>query len=572
MTDAPSPAESRLAAALESVSDGVYALDADWRYVIFNRAAEEYFGVSRDMILGRILWEIFPQGRGTPFEAACHAARDKGAVTTFETRSLMRPERFVELRIAPMAPDGIAVSLTDVSERKATQDALRESQARLEMATEASHLGVWEWRLDTPWMVVSPRARVIWGFGAEEPISYAMLEACVHPGDRDDLIARLARAFDPAVRESGAYEYRIVWPGGAVRWVRGQAEAVFEEAQGGPAVVRYVGTAEDITEQRDVELHLRESESRLRLAVDAGRMAVWETDALAGTVVSSPEMNRMLGFADDDRPTLEQINARYAPGELVRLGAMIQDLAARGERHLDVEYRYLWPDGQTRWLMLRAELGGEPGGYPTRAVGVMMDITERKEAEERMKLLAGEVDHRANNLLALVQATVALSTADDVDGFKTTLAGRLSALARSHQLLAGARWQGADLGGLLWEELSPYDTDRHGRIQLSGPPHRLNPAAAQALSMALHELATNAAKHGALSAPEGSVRVAWASDEAGGLEINWSEHGGPPVSQPTRRGFGNQLLARALGGALGGGAELTWAPEGLRARLILPAS
>jgi len=121
MTDPPSSEpsnEARLEAVLESVSDGFYALDTDWRYVVFNRAAEEYFGVSRQALLGRKIWETFPQGVGTPFESSCRAAMDEGASATFETPSRMRPDRVVELRIVPMRGGGVAITLTDITERK----------------------------------------------------------------------------------------------------------------------------------------------------------------------------------------------------------------------------------------------------------------------------------------------------------------------------------------------------------------------------------------------------------------------------------------------------------------------
>jgi PAS domain S-box-containing protein len=114
--------EARLEAVLESVSDGFYALDTSWRYVVFNRAAEEYFGVARAAVLGRVIWEIFPQGVGTPFEGYCHAAMDQGVSTTFETTSRLRPDRVVELRIVPMRGGGVAITLTDITERK-TADA-----------------------------------------------------------------------------------------------------------------------------------------------------------------------------------------------------------------------------------------------------------------------------------------------------------------------------------------------------------------------------------------------------------------------------------------------------------------
>src|SRR5947207_2683675 len=141
--------EARLEAVLESVSDGFYALDKNWRYVVFNRAAEQYFGVSRDLILGKVIWDIFPQGLGTPFERACRAAMAKRVETTFETESRLRPDRTVELRIIPMRDGGIAVSLRDVTERRRSEQAvltaLKRTEEILESISDAFYAVDHEW-------------------------------------------------------------------------------------------------------------------------------------------------------------------------------------------------------------------------------------------------------------------------------------------------------------------------------------------------------------------------------------------------------------------------------------------
>jgi two-component sensor histidine kinase len=199
-----------------------------------------------------------------------------------------------------------------------------------------------------------------------------------------------------------------------------------------------------------------------------------------------------------------------------------------------------------------------------------MDITDRKDAEERMRLLAREVDHRANNLLAVVQSVVQLSKAATPDALKAVLMGRITALGRAHQLLSEARWEGADLRRLVEEELLAFSLGEAARVSIRGEDVALPPAAAQALAMALHELATNAAKYGALSTPSGQVVVSWTRAARGALTIRWSETGGPLVTQPTRRGLGATMLARALGGALKGETRFDWRPEGLVCELELP--
>jgi PAS domain S-box-containing protein len=205
-----------------------------------------------------------------------------------------------------------------------------------------------------------------------------------------------------------------------------------------------------------------------------------------------------------------------------------------------------------------------------RWFGTVRDITVRKESEERLRLLAREVDHRANNLLAVVQSAITLSRADDTQGLKQVLIGRVSALARAHQLLADGRWTGADLRRLVEEELGAFAQWDDGRVAIAGEAMELPPQLAQSVAMAIHELATNAVKHGALSAPGGRVAVTWSRPDAGAAPvIVWRESGGPPVRAPQRRGLGTNLLERALRGTIGGRTEIEWAESGVVCTLWL---
>jgi PAS domain S-box-containing protein len=202
------------------------------------------------------------------------------------------------------------------------------------------------------------------------------------------------------------------------------------------------------------------------------------------------------------------------------------------------------------------------------AVNMLVDITERKAAEERQRLLAHEVNHRANNLLSVVQSIVRLTQAADVEAYKDSIAGRIEALGRAHMLLAKSRWMKADLHTLVSEELAPY-MDGDVRAWIGGRPLALTPSAAQSLAMIVHELATNAAKYGALSSAEGRVHIDWKRNAAGELVIRWREEGGPASQPPTRRGVGSAVIAGAAA-QLQADVRFDWKPEGLDVELRGP--
>ena len=261
----------------------------------------------------------------------------------------------------------------------------------------------------------------------------------------------------------------------------------------------------------------------------------------------------------------------YLPGEIERVREITNAAVARGERNVEVEHRFRRLDGEVRWLLMRGEVALNTEGQPRGLVGVAMDVTDRKDAEERQKLLAREVDHRANNLLTVVQSVIHLSSAETPEALKQVQLGRISAIGRAHQLLSDARWQDAGLRRLVEEELLAIGLGDAARRSIRGDDVALSPAAAQGLALALHELAGNASKHGALSEPNGRVRISW-TRKGSGLRIRWVETGGPSVRPPTRPGSGATILARALAGGLKGETRMEWRPEGLVCELKLPAS
>ena len=184
--------------------------------------------------------------------------------------------------------------------------------------------------------------------------------------------------------------------------------------------------------------------------------------------------------------------------------------------------------------------------------------------------MAGEAEHRVKNILATVQATVNLSQSDSLDGLKQAIEGRIKALAKVHSLFIQSRWEGAELSSIAKQELAPYLREGEPRVQIDGPALVLEPKTAQAIAVALHELATNATKYGALSDGEGRVEVAWSCATEGQLSLRWTERGGPPVKTPTRQGFGTHIVGRIVREQSKGEMRLDWDPAGLECEIVLP--
>jgi two-component sensor histidine kinase len=242
---------------------------------------------------------------------------------------------------------------------------------------------------------------------------------------------------------------------------------------------------------------------------------------------------------------------------------------AKGAKSYEAEFRIIRPDGEMRWCVGTAAATHDRAGHVVRVSGVTVDITERKHAEERQSLLAREVDHRAKNALALAQSIVRLTRGEDVKAYVQSVEGRINALARVHTVLSLSSWQGAEIRRLVDEELAPYSDGN--QIALAGPEIQLQPATAQTLALALHELVTNSAKYGALSTQAGRLSIEWES-EIGLLRLAWKETGGPPVQEPTSRGFGTRSVIASIESQLGGQAVFEWRPEGLLCRLSVPLS
>ena len=222
------------------------------------------------------------------------------------------------------------------------------------------------------------------------------------------------------------------------------------------------------------------------------------------------------------------------------------------------------------WDVLVTPIPGEDG-RPEFLLSISRDVTEQRQAAENQALLMREVDHRAKNVLAVVQAILHLTPRDTPERYAKALEGRIASLARAHTLLARGKWTGVDLRQLAADELNHYTHDGNERVCLDGPDVMLEPGSVQPLGMILHELATNAAKYGAFSSPAGRASLSWWFVAATGeLELRWIETGGPSVPPPSRRGFGSTLIETNARRQLKGELLMDWQPTGLRCSIRLP--
>src|ERR1700682_809239 len=335
---------------------------------------------------------------------------------------------------------------------------------------------------------------------------------------------------------------------------------------------RFNAELEDRVRARTAELEestarLLESEQRRSLAIAAGRMGSWDWDWINGDWMWDEGQFRIFGV--DPRSfvvTPASVQALLHPDDIDELRKAIAQFA-KGVTSYEAEFRIKRPDGEIRWCVGTAAATVDKGGRGVRISGVTVDMTERKQAEERQNLLAREVDHRAKNALALAQSIVRLTRGENVKAYVQAVEGRISALARVHNIPSLSSWQGAEIARLVDEELAPYSTG--DQIAFGGSNIQLQPATAQTLALALHELVTNSVKYGALSTLSGRLSIKW-EIQADMLQMVWEERDGPVVEKPASRGFGTRSVIASIESQLGGQAEFDWRSEGLICRLSMP--
>ena len=340
-------------------------------------------------------------------------------------------------------------------------------------------------------------------------------------------------------------------------------------------IIGVVNMQIDLTERKQAENTVAERNAQLALAGRAGRVGNYAYDVNKGVMQISEGYAAIHGLpAGTTETTLREWRSRVHPDDLRRVEVFRDQVFANRQKESNIEYRIVRCDGEMRWVERRSSVSYDGDGRPARVVGVSIDVTERKRAEDRQRILVAELDHRVKNALATVSSIVSHTGVGNrsVTDFVAALEGRVRSMAATHELLSAHWWQGVSLTELVRCELAPYAA--RNNTELSGPEVVLRAEAGQAMAMVLHELATNAAKYGALSTKKGRVSIRWNRRHNGHpppLVLEWLESSGPPVVTPKNLGYGTSTIRDLIPYEFGGSVDLEFAPEGIRCRMELPA-
>jgi PAS domain S-box-containing protein len=339
------------------------------------------------------------------------------------------------------------------------------------------------------------------------------------------------------------------------------------------AIVGVVNMTVDISERQQAKRILAERNAQLALAGQAALVGSYVYDVNKGTMQISEGFATIHGLPDGTtETTISEWQSRVHPEDLARAEGLREQVFAERRKEDTAEYRIVLSTGELRWIERRGVISYGEDGRPNRVVGVNIDVTERKRAEQHQQALNAELDHRVKNVLATVSAIIAQTqeASNSRAEFVSGLNSRINSLSRTHELLSQSNWRGASLAEIIRRELAPYT---RGNTEAEGPSVTLKAEATQAVATVLHELTTNAAKYGALSNLSGRVSVRWRwlqnrSDDR--LVIEWQEIGGPLILAPSRSGYGTSIIRELIPFEFGGAVELSFATEGTKCRLEIP--
>ncbi len=557
---------NELAAIVNSSTDAILSVSLDGAILTWNPGAETMFGYLAREAIGESIRELlFPVEQLIEFEGTNLIVRG-GHFKNFETIRKHRDGTLIDVSasVSPIADknnciNAISVIYRDVSAKKRTETALAASELFCRTALEASpdclkiigfdgrleyvnQNGVCILEFDDCNLLIGEQWDALWPDAEKLRIRQAVAAAQLGQGSRFTAAAPTAKG-TPKIWDV------VVTP-------------VFG-ADGTP--LRLLASSRDITQIRRSENSLRKSETRFRGTFENSAVGIAHVSFNGAWLEVNDKLCEIVGYS-----RVELLGKKFAeithPDDLEDNLEQIQQLIDDKIDNCSLDKRYMRRDGSIVWVGITASIQRDDTGAPQYLISIIRDISEQKHAQARIQLLMEELNHRSKNLLTVVQAVArqTLKTGDP-ETFMARLSDRISALAASQDVLVRGQWHGADTAELVRAQFAGFSDAFGTRVLLEGKPATLSSAAAQAIGMALHELATNAAKYGALSNSDGQIKINWGfkgpADDT--FFMNWTESGGPEVAPPTRKGFGQTVIVGMVQAAVNGRAEVEYARSGL---------
>lgn len=446
--------------------------------------------------------------------------------------------------------------LSTTIDRSRAEIAQKHSEIRLRAlvdATEDAH-----YRMSPDWTEMTEL--VSHGFLADTSVPDASWEdRYILPEDRPQVQA----AIESAIRAKAPFkmEHRVRRADGGIGWTQSRAVPILDDDGN---IVEWFGVAGDTTERREAQQRLRETRDALALATRASRLGWGTWNFATGEAGWDIRGREIIGLSEEEN-TIAAWMARVCGEDR---GRIEEEVAAslREARPFDLIYGVSHPDGSHHYVQGTGDFLRDRDTGGVYGTGLVRDVTEQRRWEEAQRWLIGELNHRVKNMLSIVQSTARQTqrTTDSVEAFADAFEKRLRAVAGAHSMLTRRNWSGAELGELAKDALSSFSATNAGQVRIDGPKVDLTADVTISFAMALHELATNAVKYGALSVPEGHVDVVWQITDENRVAFRWTEHGGPPVTPPTRRGFGSRLIKDGIAMELGGDVTLDFDVDGLK--------
>ncbi|MFZ1103964.1 MAG: PAS domain S-box protein, partial [Hyphomicrobiaceae bacterium] len=555
--------KTQLALFVEHAPAAMAMFDREMRYLAVSRRFVVSYRLPQEtQLIGRSHYEIFPNV--PQYWRDVHArvlageelSQEEDQFTDQDGRTDWLRWSMVPWRRADGKIGGALLFSEIMTEHVEARRALTDSEARFRATFENAAVGVALVNPDGSILRANKSFANMLGYSVEE-LKTRTFQDLTHP---DDLSANLALLKKTLVGEADTYcvEKRYVRRDGGIVWASLSVGCVRNMHGGVDCFVSVVG---DITDRKRAEARLAERNIHLALAAKSGLVGSYAYDADTEVMKISDGYAAIHGLPEGttELPRSECL-ASVHPDDIGRVEQFRSDAFRERRREYNVEYRIIRSGGELRWIETRCFIAYRGRVHPHRVLGVSIDITERKRVEKQQRTLLAELDHRVKNALATVSAVVSHTRqgSKSVADFAAALDGRIQSMATTHELLSSRRWHGVSLTDLVRRELAPYATSDN--TEINGPGILLKPEAGQAMAIVLHELATNAAKYGALSAKNGRVSIRWDRRLTGHprahLVFEWREAGGPPVVALGKSSYGTSTIRDLIPYELGGTVDL----------------